>query len=499
VTKSLSLTLLQSSILLCAIYFSAYANSAQTNNTKDAIDTFQLNTHDLLKQARKLNQQHASHFERLNETLEQTKSAKAVLRSGLMGEIELDAKEMLSLADTYLGHYQTFVYSISRDSSCYQPQQIAEFRQTITELQKYVNNIKSLAATSSDEDAFAALTEININQSRVSMTVNLFEMFKLCYMTEAIGPLSQSFNELDSQLNHMTTQQGEQSNNQMLDDEFIDNSYPAEGLVKISANINSTYEFMADEIVNFNQLSYLYVDDLSQLDNLTLSNGLTVDANLNLQLPANVSQQMAHAYTANISGRVETADDVAEINITIKRTPTISISDVSFSDKHIASCIKQSAAAAQVTQTHQVTFFTCDLPEDSHSQLDDLVNFEQLTMINIKGGTLDSLSPLNQLSSLETLYLSSLTLNKFGNLPSFKGSMNLTNVDTQDWETLALSTPSTLSIDESKDCNQLAPLFTHQNVAVLYQAMNSSEQVNVMEQMDSGAKKIMVLTDCLKK
>ena len=434
--KSLKSPLLRSAILLCAIHFSAQANnesSPQLSSTKDAIDTFQLNTDDILKQARKLNQQHASHFERLNQTLEQTKSAKAVLQSGLMGKIELDAKEMLSIANTYLGHYHTFVYSISRDSSCYQPQQIAEFRQTITELQKYVNNIKSLAATSSEEEAFAALTEININQSRVAMTVNLFEMFKLCYMTEVIGPLSQGFNELDSQLNHMSTQQGEQSHKQMLDDEFIDDRYPSEGLVKTNANI---------------------------------------------------------------SGRVETADDVAEINITIKRKPTISISDLNFSDKHIESCIKQSAATSQATLTHQVIFFTCDLPEGSHSQLDDLVNFEQITMINIKGGTLDSLSPLNTLSSLETLYLSSLTLNTFGNLSSFKGSMNLTNVETQDWEHLALATPSTLSIHKSKDCNQLAPLFTHQNVAVLYKGMSSSQQVNVMELLDSGAKQLMVLTDC---
>jgi hypothetical protein len=117
-------------------------------------------------------------------------------------------------------------------------------------------------------------------------------------------------------------------------------------------------------------------------------------------------------------------------------------------------------------------------------------------MINIKGGTLGSLSPLNTLSSLETLYLSSLTLNTFGNLSSFKGSMNLTNVETQDWEHLALATPSTLSIHKSKDCNQLAPLFTHQNVAVLYKGMSSSQQVNVMELLDSGAKQLMVLTDC---
>ncbi|MEC4728078.1 hypothetical protein HWQ46_21310 [Shewanella sp. D64] len=487
--KSLSLMLLPSSILLCVIHFSAHASNESSTqlSTKEAIDTFQLNTDDILKQARKLNKQHTGHLKSLNQTLAQTESAKAVLRSGLIGEMELDAVEMLSIAEAYLGHYQTFVYSINRDSTCYQPQKIAEFRQTITELQKYVNSIHLLAATPSEEDAFSALIEININQSRVAMTVNLFEVFKLCYITEAIRPLSKKFNELDNQPHY-----------DMLVDESSDDNYPSEPLIKMTSEISSTYQFMADEVVNFNQLSYLYIDDLSQLDNLKLSNGLTVDANLNLRLPAIMSDNNKQAYTANISGRVETSDDIAEINITIKRNPVLTISELKFSDKHIASCIKQSAADSQATLAHQVTLLTCTLPKGSHSQLDDLVHFEQLSMISIKGGTLVSLSPLDALTSLNSLYLNSLTLDKFGDLSSFSGSMNLTDIDTKDWASLALTTPSTLSINQSKDCTRLTPLFTQPNVAVLYKGMDSSEQVNVMEQLDSGVKKVMVLTNCLK-
>lgn len=496
---SLSLPLLLSYLLLF-IHLSSYANSqhsAQLNETQSAIESFQNDTQEILTQARKLNRQHGGHLERLNQMLAETKSAIAVLQSDLIKQLEQDATQMLQLTEAYLNYYRTFVYSISQDSSCYQPEQIDTFELTLIELQHYVDNIQTLASTPDEESAFAALMEINVEQTRVAMTVNLFEMFKLCYITEAVAPLSEQFNTLETQLTELAIQHGATPNNEIDDEFFVDDNLIQTEL-KHQSEIISTYEFMAGEVVNVNQLTYLHFDKLSQLSHLTLSNGLKIDQALNLQLPPNVAGNNEHLYSASITGRVETLDDIAQLNITIKRNPVLSIAKILFSDKNIAACIEQSAQISQFTQAHQMELLSCELPRETSTKLNDLINFKQLTMISLKGGTIESLAPLAKLDSLETLYLSDIKLKEFGDLSSFNGSINLNQIDTQDWSKLAQTRANPLSINKPENCSELTPLFSHSNVAVLYKDMGSTEQVGAMEQVDSGAKTVMVITDCAK-
>jgi len=518
VQKPSILNLLLSCFLLCFIHFEAQANnniSDRLISTQQAFDTFQLNTDNILKQAHKLNQQHVTHIDSLNQILSDTESSEAVLQSDLISKLELDASQMLILANQYVPHYQDFINSISRESSCYQPQQVSQFRQTITELEQYVDNIQSLAAAQGEAEAFAALMEININQARVSMVVNLFEMFKLCYITEAIGPLSQNFTSLSTILAQEVSRRGyvDDSDNYAKKSSKNSNEYRAysndmerdvdtQSLEKHRDSITQTYQFKLDTPPHFNELVYVHIGNIEQLNNLKLSNGLMINDDLSLRLPSTALADTSKAYQANITGVIETDVDIVTLDISLERIATTLITEMNFTDSDIERCVTDAVSTGQITHSHQLIQLNCDFSHTASNtgttQLDDLRHFKQLNLISIKGGTLDSLAPLAALSSLDTLYLSQLTVNQFDDLRHFHGALNFTDVISGDWANLASTTAESISIHNHKNCKALQPLSSASHVAVMYKGLGPNELVAVMSQVDNGEKSLMVMTDCSK-
>ncbi|WP_076410065.1 hypothetical protein [Shewanella sp. UCD-KL12] len=497
-------------VFIITLFFTGFtaANQAQqkTNNslqdTHQAIEVFQSNTKSLLDKSHQLNAQYAIQMQTLSATLQQTESAKSVLQSNLIGDIEYNASSMLAVANQYLSHYRTFVHSISQQSTCYQPEQVGQFEHTIAELEVYVGNIQQLAATQSDSEAFTALMEININQARVSMVVNQFEMFKLCYLTEAIGPLSQEFEALTRALEQEAAKQGYvqaiDSQNHAETNSLIDDDNLAKMTEKFRDNIVQTYQFKAGAVPHFNELTYLYIENIAQLKNLNLSNGLSVNNDLSLELPASALINIDQRYQAKINGTIETDTEIVTLDITIERAATSLIDDIQFIDQQVKNCVNQAVQLNQITYSHQLTQLNCTFDQTTNIKLDDLSQLQQLNLLSVKGGSIESLVPLASLPSLGTLYLSQLVVEQLDGLNQYRGSLNFTHVSSKDWAKLAQSNADSISINQLKNCQSIQPLTNASNIAVMYKNLDPNTLMATMRQVDNGTKSVMVMTDCTK-
>lgn len=477
-----------------------YSSELLAMSTHDAILNFKQDTSAIVEQSHRLSKQHARQMELLSQKLDETQSAKIVLQSKFIGDMTQTAEQMLALANQYLPHYQHFLANIDKDSHCYQPEQLAQFQQTTTELQDYVDNIDSLLTTRDEAEAFSALMAFNLGQTQVNMLVDMFEISKFCYLSEALPSLVKDVQSVETELVEKLIQHG-------ATDEF-DNATSQTALTrapepepqtqqpqnKSVETLTLSYEFTANDLPYFNDLSTLEVSDISELKQLTLTNQLSINDQLILQLPDAALADISLPYQARITGVVETDNERVTLDILLIRSPSYSIDAMSFNDPQIASCIKATAKQLQLTNSNELTQLNCRL--SSTVNLDDLQKFKQLQTVSLMGGKLTDLSPLSSLAQLEILNLERNQITKFGDFSRLSANLMLSNIDTQDWQALALSQASSISIMNITDCSRLAPLAHQPNVALMYKGLNPNEMMALMQQVDKGNKSLTVLTDC---
>lgn len=404
-----------------------YCNHAAALSTKNAMAVFQQDTRAIVERSHKLSKQHAQQMELLSQQLDNTQSAKIVLQSEFIGDMTQTAEQMLALANQYLPHYQHFLANIDKDSHCYQPEQLAQFQQTKAELQDYVDNIDSLLTTRDEAEAFSALMAFNLGQTQVNMVVDMFEMSKFCYLSEALPSLVKDVQTLETDMTEMLI-----SEKSMAQDEA------QEGL--------DSQSYGAPQ----QQFATPPAPD--------------------------------HELTATIENQTESE------SLFPQQTISYSIDKLSFNDAQIESCIKKTAAQQQLTNSDQLTLLNCRLSADLLVNLDDLQKFEQLQTLSLTGGKLADLSPL---SNIEVLYLQDNQIEAFGNLDQVTASISFSNIRTQDWQALAQSRAESISIMKPSDCTALKSLALQPNIAMIYKGLTPSEMMKLMQQGDGEHLTIM--------
>ncbi|QYK01982.1 hypothetical protein [Shewanella psychrotolerans] len=481
--------------VLTAITFSS---ELLAMSTRDAILNFKQDTSTIVEQSHRLSKQHARQMELLSQKLDETQSAKIVLQSEFIGDMTQTAEQMLALANEYLPHYQHFLANIDKDSDCYQPEQLARFQQTTTELQDYVDNIDSLRTTRDEAEAFSALVAFNLGQTQVNMLVDMFEVSKFCYLSEALPSLVEDVQIVETELVEKLIQHGatDEFDHATLQTDLTRAPDPQAPQLqnKSVETLTLSYEFTANDLPYFNDLSTLEVSDIAELKQLTLTNQLSINDQLQLQLPDSALADISLPYQARITGVVETDNERVTLDILLIRSPSYSIGAMSFNDPQIASCIKASAKQLQLTNSNELTQLNCRL--SSTVNLDDLQKFKQLQTVSLMGGKLTDLSPLSSLAQLEMLNLERSQITQFGDISGLSANLMLSNIDTQDWQALAQSQATSVSIMNITDCSRLAPLAHQPNVALMYKGLNPNEMMALMQQVDKGKKSLTVLTDC---
>jgi methyl-accepting chemotaxis protein len=179
-------------ICLIAIVSSGYFSPLSlASSNQQAIDRFEKNTQAIVARANNLSHQQLNIMDDINQIMDESQSAIAVLQSDNIPKLQASSTQIIAVAREYLTQYQGFLAELDKSSTCYQAEAITEFNQMIDE-QALANKQLSEAALAAKQDADetqATMLVLNLqmNQAKTAILVGMFQMTKMCYLTEALG------------------------------------------------------------------------------------------------------------------------------------------------------------------------------------------------------------------------------------------------------------------------------------------------------------------------
>jgi hypothetical protein len=182
-------------ICLIAIVSSGYFSPLSlASSNQQAIDRFEQSTKPIVARANSLSHQQLKIMDDINQIMDESQSAIAVLQSDNIPKLQASSTQIIAVAREYLTQYQGFLAELDKSSTCYQGEAITEFNQMIDE-QALANKQLSeaaLAALGAKQDADetqATMLVLNLqmNQAKTAILVGMFQMTKMCYLTEALG------------------------------------------------------------------------------------------------------------------------------------------------------------------------------------------------------------------------------------------------------------------------------------------------------------------------
>lgn len=474
-------------ILVSALCFGALAS-----NNNVAVEAFQRATADILEQGRLNGEQYGELVNEMGDIMAASESARVALKSGNTGRLESLARSNATLGKRYIAEYRKFLKQLDANSSCARHPQTRKMLDQVEELERAANNIGPLAATQDEVEAYAALMEINQYQVLLGSVPNMFEAAQLCIVQDSLPALVENMQQLEALMgtavddlatNAVTDQVGEVT--QPGDDNWI----------KPSEHIASRVSFYPDQTPSFNDLSMVYVENRGQLDQLNLSNGLQINEQLMLVLPASTGSN-GH-YSANLTGTVETQDYIATLDIHLERLASTPVSGLTGISGPLKACIDNSAKQQMAEYAHQLTLLSCEFPANETVSLAPLSNLPQLTMLTVTGGSIGPLTPLSKLTELSNLMLANTQVQEFGDLSGIHAVMQFSHVKSNDWVALASSRSDTIMLEQIPDCSSLSPLANSPEVALLLGKATTAEFTDYLNQLDSGEKRIGIIANCV--
>jgi hypothetical protein len=177
--------------LIAIISSSGIGSLAYASKNQQAVDRFEQSTKPIVERANNLSHQQLKIMDDINQIMDESQSAIAVLQSDHIPKLQASSTQIIAVAREYLTQYQGFLAELDKSSTCYQAEAITEFNQMIDE-QALANKQLSEAALAAKQDADetqATMLVLNLqmNQAKTAILVGMFQMTKMCYLTEALG------------------------------------------------------------------------------------------------------------------------------------------------------------------------------------------------------------------------------------------------------------------------------------------------------------------------
>jgi hypothetical protein len=195
---------MQQPLLLISLLFIALATffcpNLLASQNQDAIDKFEQHSAPIVKRAYALSKKQLALMDEINQIMSSTQSANAVLRSDKITQLLQASENMLSVAKEYVTEYQVFLSELDKSSSCYQEESLTEFNQMISEQgltnQEIATAIKAPIDDADETQATLLVLSIQMSQAKSSILASLFQMTKMCYLTEAMGLTQDQVNKM---------------------------------------------------------------------------------------------------------------------------------------------------------------------------------------------------------------------------------------------------------------------------------------------------------------
>jgi hypothetical protein len=186
----LSMNMMKKTSLLVAITTAITTMSfAALASNQVAIDAFEAKTKPIAQDAKVLSDKQLVLMQEFNQLME-SGNASAVFQSGKVQELQALGEKTLVQAKLFVKEYQQFLSQLPETSTCYLPENVTEYNNLIDEVSANNQSLSELSTTVSPGDeagATMALLNVQMHAGRVSSFVQMFQLVKMCYITEAMG------------------------------------------------------------------------------------------------------------------------------------------------------------------------------------------------------------------------------------------------------------------------------------------------------------------------
>ncbi|CZF85563.1 hypothetical protein [Grimontia marina] len=367
----------------------------QIEHNIQLVEELQKKTAPLIEKSQKNGRDYQDAVSAMSDVLEKTESPMAAVRSGDFNRLVSLARSNASLGNNYINEYKVFLDEIDKSSTCYRPDFLSKYRESVAELNAFADALPSLKAAANTEIAASeVMMALSMNGMMVSGIPSTFMMsHNLCVVGDAASVLEQ-LSEVEGAIVKALVGQAILAEDPDFDlpPEMLDDEFAGEYL----ANADSYPE-----------------DDFLE------------------------------------DGHFQ--DEYEEI-------PSPLISELTFADPQIEKCLKQSADMDQAERVNDLSTVICELPKAAKIHLNDLAQFPYLNDVMFSGGEIESLSPLNSAESLSQILIDRSTIHSFGDLSNVSATAVFSNVNSGDWGSLTQSGMDYIVIEQPGDCGQLAPL-----------------------------------------
>lgn len=366
----------------------------QIEHNIQLVEDLQRKTASLMEESQQNGEAYQEIIAAMTDVLEKTESPLTAVRSGDLGRLASLARSNASLGNGYVTEYKAFLDKVDQSSTCYRPDLVTEYRQSIAELNDFADAIPSLkAAANTDMAASDVMMALNMNAMLMATVPSTFMVHNLCVVGDA-EPILQQFNEVEG---------------------AIVKALVGQAILAEDPDFDLPPEMLGDAFAD---------------------------------------EYLANADSYPDAGFVE--DD--HFQDEYEETVSPLISELAFADPQIEKCLKQSAEMDQAERVNDLSTVICELPTSAKIRLNDLAQFPTISDVMLSGGEIESLSPLNSAESLSQILIDHSTIHSFGDLSNVSATAVFSNVKSEDWGSLTQSGMDYIVIEQPGDCAQLAPL-----------------------------------------
>lgn len=453
----------------------------QASNTQQQMTLFEKRTARIMLEANRLSQKHFELVEKVNRTLEKTKSAKGIFTSGLLDEMADAMDQSLANTQAYLTEFEVFINSIDTESPCYLPEGITNLENIVAEKQAVADAIRTVSGETPDEqEAVVTVLNITVQDMQAAILPQSFELFKMCLIADAFG-LKKS---------EIAQKEKEKLEKQAL----VESQKP-----KYTESFKESFSLYPDEELSLHRFLPIYIEEKSQLSEIVFSNGVNYDKDFNIILPDSIQSDVTQAFNFQITGRVQNEDTIYDLQIQVNRLSFTPLNNLSFSNPDIKKCIFEIANNLKVKYAEKVSQFICQIPENSVVNIKEVSELSNIETFYLTGGRINDFENFNLFDELNHFQFKSVSLNSFAKLNknhSERPLFVLENTKIDDWNSITNLNGASIALPGFKTCNLLQKLDLLDGVFVVYQGMDSYKQLEVMEAAEQSSNSKIIQTSC---
>ncbi|MBB1361265.1 hypothetical protein H5125_03705 [Shewanella sp. SR44-4] len=170
-------------------------------SNQGAIDAFEAKTKPIAQDAKVISEKQLALMGEFNQ-LVASGNAAAVFQSGKVTELQALGEQTLVQAKLFVKEYEQFLAQLPETSACYTPENVTEYNQLINEVATKNQSLSELTNTVAPGDEMAAtmaVLNLQMHAGQVGSLVQMFQLVKMCYITEAMGYTKQDVERMEAE------------------------------------------------------------------------------------------------------------------------------------------------------------------------------------------------------------------------------------------------------------------------------------------------------------